>query len=50
MTNELIAGYANYASTEAIIQEQHEAAYWPSASFTATYTCTLSISVCSPTF
>ncbi|WP_433500662.1 hypothetical protein ACQP1K_10360 [Sphaerimonospora sp. CA-214678] len=29
MTNELIAGYANYASTEAILHEQQNAALAP---------------------
>ncbi|WP_433500660.1 hypothetical protein ACQP1K_10350 [Sphaerimonospora sp. CA-214678] len=41
--NELIAGYANYASTEAILHEQQNAALQPgSVSVTVTLTVTVS--------
>ncbi|MFI6451748.1 hypothetical protein ACIBF6_09350 [Streptosporangium amethystogenes] len=42
--NELIAGYANYAFTEAILQEQQTVAFRPEVSCSFTVSCTLSMS------
>jgi hypothetical protein len=44
--NELLAGYANYASTEAILQESHTAyggAHPDTVSLTVTLTITVTI-------
>ncbi|MFI6451750.1 hypothetical protein ACIBF6_09360 [Streptosporangium amethystogenes] len=44
MTNELIAGYANYTSTVAVLQEQQVAAAQPESSYSVTFS-TASISL-----
>ncbi|MFC0863395.1 hypothetical protein ACFHYQ_13935 [Sphaerimonospora cavernae] len=48
MTDELIAGYANYASTEAILQEQQNAAVQHEQallSITLTFTITITVTI-----
>jgi hypothetical protein len=48
--NELLAGYANYASTEAILQESHSAhgqfdGVHPDTSLTVTVTLTITVTI-----
>ncbi len=45
--NELLAGYANYASTEAILQESHSAhgQLHPDTSLSLTVTLTITVTI-----